>query len=173
MTKLLFLLSALSLPLLSPMVEAEEKGAEVVFPDYDEAKVVFDFYLDDPAKIDTALYWIRSLVKPLGESPYNQTPDFMSLKVVIHGTEIVTLAKHNYAKYQTAVDRMRYYADLGVEFKVCSLAAHDYGYGPEDFQDFVQLVPSAMTELVHWQQQGYALLTPTVPIKRFSIEEIR
>jgi uncharacterized protein len=100
-------------------------------------------------------------------------PELMSIKVVIHGTEIVTLAKKNYDKYRDAVERMRYYAGLGVEFKVCGLAAHDYGYRPEDFQDFVQVVPSAITELAHWQMQGYALITPVVLEKKFSVEAIR
>lgn len=30
-----------------------------------------------------------------------------------------------------------------------------------------------MTELVHWQNRGYALLTPQVPDKRFTIDDIR
>lgn len=153
--------------------EEAESGAQVVHPDYDDAKVVYDFFLDDPRKIDSALFWIRALMNPLMDSPYDQAPDFMSIKVVIHGTEIVTLAKKNYDKYRNAVDRMRYYANLGVEFKVCGMAAEDYGYRARDFQDFVQLVPSAMTELVHWQQQGHALITPQVRDKKFSIEELR
>ena len=39
--------------------------------------------------------------------------------------------------------------------------------------DFIQVVPSAITELAHWQLQGYALLRPIVMEKKFSIEEIR
>jgi intracellular sulfur oxidation DsrE/DsrF family protein len=97
----------------------------------------------------------------------------MNIVVVIHGTEIVTVAKKNYAKYQNAVDRMRYYAALGVKFKVCGLAAQDYDYNVEDFQDFIEVVPSAITELVHWQQQGYAVIRPIIMSKQFSIEEIR
>ncbi|HKJ76047.1 MAG TPA: DsrE family protein, partial [Gammaproteobacteria bacterium] len=68
---------------------------------------------------------------------------------------------------------MRYYASLGVEFKVCGLAADDYGYAAEDLQDFVDLVPSAFNELVYWQNQGYALIVPRVQERTFSIEEIR
>jgi intracellular sulfur oxidation DsrE/DsrF family protein len=68
---------------------------------------------------------------------------------------------------------MRYYTSLGVTFKVCGDAAADYGYAPKDFQDFVEIVPNAITELVHWQQQGYALVTPQIMSKRFSVEEIR
>jgi hypothetical protein len=68
---------------------------------------------------------------------------------------------------------MRYYHQLGVEFKVCGLAAADYDYNADDFYDFIQLVPSAMTELAHWQLQGYALITPKIMSKKYSIEEIR
>lgn len=140
---------------------------------YKEQKVVYDFYFDEPEKINTALYWIRSLMNPLMDVPYEMAPEFMDIKVIIHGTEIVTVARKNYKKYREAVDRMRYYASLGVDFRVCGLAAHDYGYQAADFQDFVTITPSAITELAHWQMEGYALITPVVMEKRFSIEEIR
>jgi len=65
---------------------------------------------------------------------------------------------------------MRYYALLGVKFRVCGLAAADYGYRTEDFQDFIEVAPSAITELGHWQQQGYALITPRILEKRFRLE---
>ncbi|MBD3670990.1 MAG: DsrE family protein [Gammaproteobacteria bacterium] len=148
-------------------------AAEYVETPYGEQKVVFDFYLDDPDKTGPALFWIRSLLNPLMEEPYGYAPEFLELVVVIHGTEIVTLAKKNYTQYETVVERMKYYSQLGVEFKVCGLAAEDYGYSHDDFHDFVQVVPSAITELAHWQLQGYALLRPIVMEKRFSIEEIR
>lgn len=138
-----------------------------------EQKVVFDFYLDDPAKTSTALYWLRSYINPLLDDPYNYPPDFMDIKVIIHGTEIVTVAKKNYEKYRTIVERMKYYHLLGVEFRVCARAAEDYGYAPEDFQDFIIITPSAIIELAHWQQLGYALIRPIVYTKSRSIEEIR
>jgi intracellular sulfur oxidation DsrE/DsrF family protein len=68
---------------------------------------------------------------------------------------------------------MRYYAALGVEFRVCGLAAEDYGYRPEDFYDFVKLAPSAITELAHWQLQGFAVVAPNIQKKIYAIEEIR
>ena len=153
-------------------VAAEETSKEVLTP-YGEQKVVFDFYLDDPNKINTALFWIRSLVNPLMDDPYGMAPEFLDLKVVIHGTEIVTVARKNYDKYRDAVERMRYYASLGVEFKVCGLAAIDYDYAITDFYEFVDVVPSAITELAHWQLEGFALITPIVTEKKFSIDEIR
>jgi intracellular sulfur oxidation DsrE/DsrF family protein len=154
--------------LLALPVRAE---ATYVETPYAAPKVVFDFFLDDPAKMGAALYWIRSLILPLSVPPYEYDTD--TIKVVVHGTELVTLAKKNAAKYKDVVERMRYYADLGIEFKVCGLAMHDYGYSAKDLQDFVHIVPSAPVELVHWQNQGYAVLVPTIMDKKFNIEDIR
>jgi intracellular sulfur oxidation DsrE/DsrF family protein len=151
-------------------VQADGKTVDTA---YAPAKVVFEFYLDDPQKIGSALYWVRSLMNPLLDAPYNYSPEDLRIVVVIHGTEIVTVAKKNEAKYQEAVDRMRYYAGLGVSFKVCGQAAEEYGYRAQDFQDFIEVVPNAITELAHWQQQGYALITPQILEKKFSIESIR
>jgi intracellular sulfur oxidation DsrE/DsrF family protein len=156
----------------SSLLAKEPVSREVQTP-YSEQKVVFDFYLDNPEKINSALYWIRSLMNPLMDSPYDMAPEFMDIKVVIHGTEIVTVARKNYAKYKDAVERMRYYSSLGVEFKVCGLAAQDYDYDTDAFYEFIDVVPSAITELAHWQIQGYALITPTVMEKKLSIDEIR
>ena len=148
-------------------------GATRVQTPYAEQKVLYDFYFDQPEKINSALYWIRSLMIPLGEDPYNHAPEFMDIVVIIHGTEIVAVAKHNYEKYRDAVERMRYYAALGVNFRVCGLAAADFGYRDKDFYEFIEVAPSAITELSHWQQQGYSLITPRVMDKIYSIDEIR
>ena len=140
---------------------------------YQDPKVVFDFYFDDPQHIGSALFWLRSYMNPLMEAPYDLAPEFMDIVVVIHGTEIVTVAKANQKKYSEAVGRMQYYASLGVKFRVCGLAAEDYGYQVKDFHDFIDVVPSAITELGYWQQQGYGVITPQILHKKFSIEEIR
>lgn len=152
---------------------ADEHQARFVQTPYQTPKVVYDFYFDHPEKINSALFWIRSLIKPLEEAPYNIATDFMDIKVVIHGTEIVTVAKKNYEKYKEAVERMRYYHALGIEFKVCNLAATDYNYTLGDFYEFIDVVPSAFTELTHWQMQGYALITPKILTRDFSLEESR
>lgn len=147
--------------------------ADFVQTPYKPQNVVFEFYFDEPAHINAALFWIRSHVNSLAESPYDIGIDENNIRVVIHGTEIVTLAKKNYEKYKEAVERMRYYADLGVEFKICGLAARDFDYVVTDFYDFVDVVPSAMPELAHWQLQGYALIRPVFLHKKYSNEEIR
>ncbi len=153
---------------LSSPVQSE---ARFVQTPYAPPKVVLDIYLDDPAKMAAALYWLRGIVMPLSVAPYSYDPE--TIKVVLHGTELVTVAKKNEAKYKEVVERMRYYADIGVAFKVCMLALEDYGYALQDLQDFIEAVPSAMTELIHWQNQGYALLIPQILDKKFNIEDIR
>lgn len=155
----------------SSLVSAEQATYEET--PYKEPKVMFEFYFDEPNKINSALYWLRSYINPLTEAPYNYAPEFMDIKVIIHGTEIVTLAKKNYQKYKTSVDRIKYYSLLGVEFRVCALAASDFGYKTSDFQSFVKVVPSAIIELGHWQQEGYAIIKPEILEKKFSVEELR
>lgn len=140
---------------------------------YQPQRVVFDFYFNEPDHVNSALYWVRSLLNPLTEAPYNLAPEENDIIVLLHGVEIVTVAKKNYARYQEAVDRMSYYAELGVRFVVCGLAAKDYDYEPDDLQDFVEVVPSAITELAHWQLQGYAVIAPRILDKRYRIDEIR
>jgi intracellular sulfur oxidation DsrE/DsrF family protein len=148
-------------------------AGRIVNTEYEEPKAVFDFFFADPRHIDSGLYWVRAFMNPLTEEPYNLAPEFMSIVVVIHGTEIVTLAKHNYEKYRDSVERMRYYASLGVQFKVCGIAASDYGYDADTFHDFVDIVPSAMTEIAHWQQRGHGLVIPQIRERTLSTEEIR
>ncbi len=150
------------------------EAAQIVDTEYsDEQKVLFEFFFDEPAKINSALYWLRSYMNTLMAEPYSLAPEFMNIIVLIHGTEIVTLAKKNYSQYQSAVQRMRYYEQLGVEFRVCGDAADDYGYSAKDFHGFVKIIPSAIVELAHWQTQGYAIIRPLVFEKIHSIEDIR
>lgn len=150
-----------------------DQGARVIYPPYGEQKVVFEFFFDHPEKLASALFWLRALMRTLDADPYDYPPDDLKIKVVIHGAEIVTLAKKNYEKYSESVERMRYYSELGVEFKICALAAEEFNYKPEELQDFVDIVPSAITEIAHWQLQGYALIVPKIWDKEYTVEEIR
>jgi intracellular sulfur oxidation DsrE/DsrF family protein len=167
----LFLL-LITLFAVSGEILAEEKSQYVNTP-YGAQKAVVEFYFDDPQKIASALFWLRSTINPLTEAPYNLSPEELDIKVVIHGVEVAVLARKNRDKYKDVVERMRYYAEIGVEFKVCALAAHDFGYQYSDFYEFVEVVPSAMNEIIHWQQKGYGLLVPKILEKKKSIQEIR
>lgn len=147
--------------------------AKFIQTPYKIPKALVEVYLDDPAKLGSALNWLRGLINPLTVAPYGMIPEDMHIIVLMHGTEIVTLARKNEERYREVVQRMRYYADMGVKFKVCGLAMKDYDYQPADLHDFVEVTPSAIPELMHWQNQGYALIPATVLDKKFSIDQIR
>jgi uncharacterized protein len=147
--------------------------AQVVQTPYKIPKALVEVYLDDPRKLGSALNWLRGLINPLTVAPYGMIPEDMHIIVLMHGTEIVTLARKNEERYREVVQRMRYYADMGVKFKVCGLVLKDYDYQPADLYDFVEVTPSAITELMHWQNQGYALIPATVMDKKVSIDQIR
>lgn len=149
-----------------------DEGAVFQHTPYEAQKVVYEFYFDHPAKLNTALYWLRTHLKTLDAAPYDIAPDFLDIKVVMHGTEIVTLAKKNYPRYKELVQRMRYYAELGVEFRVCALSLEEFSYTQADMQDFVTIIPSAITDLAHWQNKGYALIIPRVFDKNFTLDEL-
>jgi intracellular sulfur oxidation DsrE/DsrF family protein len=147
--------------------------AQVVQTPYKIPKALVEIYLDDPVKLGSALNWLRGLINPLTVAPYGMIPEDMHIIVLMHGTEIVTLARKNEERYREVVQRMRYYADMGVKFKVCGLALKDYDYQPSDLHDFVEVTPSAITELMHWQNQGYAIIPATVMEKKFSVDQLR
>ncbi|MDH5204638.1 MAG: DsrE family protein [Hylemonella sp.] len=163
--------SAILLALSAPLpLQAQ---ARFVQTPYQNPKALIDIYLDDPAKLAAALNWVRGVMNPLTQAPYSLAPDDIPIIVLMHGMEVVTLARKNEERYRDLVQRMRYYAELGVKFKVCGLSIRDYGYAAADLYDFVEITPSALTELVHWQNRGYALVPATVMDKKFSIEDIR
>jgi len=147
--------------------------ARFVQTPYQPPKALIDIYLDHPAKLASALNWIRGVMNAYTMAPYDIAPDDMSIIVLLHGTEVVALARKNEAKYRDEVQRMRYYAELGVKFKICGLSMRDYSYTADDLYDFVEVTPSALSELVHWQNQGYALVPVTIMDRKVSIEEIR
>ena len=153
-----------------------EKGATIVQTDYRAPfRAVVEFYFNEPEKIRPALEWVSNIIYVLSREPYNFVPgEDIDIVVVIHGTEITTLVKKNREKYRDIWDRVEGMTMYGVKFKVCSMAAEQiYGYKPEDFPEFIEFVPSAITELLHWQQKGYALLIPRILERTKAVEEIR
>ena len=58
--------------------------ATVTETPYKEPQVVYDFYFNEPEDINSALYWVRSLMNSLMDAPYNIDPEMMDIVVVIH-----------------------------------------------------------------------------------------
>ncbi len=144
---------------------SQEKAKFIQTPYHDQKpfKAVFELFLDDPEKLGPTLGWIGNLIRVLTNSPYNFSYEEIDIVVVSHGREIPVFAKANREKYSDVVDRLESLSQYGVKFKVCSMAARAfYGLTDKDFYSFVELVPSAIPEILYWQQKGYGLLIPTV-----------
>ena len=154
---------------------AQEKAKFVQTPYEAPFKAVVEFYFDEPEKIRPALEWVSNIIYVLSKEPYDFIPgEDIDIVVIVHGTEITTLVEKNREKYKDIWERIESMEMYGVKFKVCAMAAElIYGYKPEDFPPFVELVPSAITELLHWQQKGYALLIPRIYERKKAVEEIR
>lgn len=74
----LFLLLFCNSFVLAESTEATEHASFEQTP-YQEPKVMFEFYFDDPNKINSALYWLRSYINPLTDEPYNYAPELMEI----------------------------------------------------------------------------------------------
>lgn len=73
------------------------------------------------------------------ETPYSLFNDDMS----------VSIANKNQDTDEAVVQRMRHRTDQGVRFKFCGLVLQNFGATPADMQPFLEVTPSAMTELMH------------------------
>ncbi|RMH81292.1 MAG: hypothetical protein D6674_00345 [Acidobacteria bacterium] len=141
-----------------------QEHARFVYTEYKRPfKVVYELFLDHPEKLRPALGWISNVLFVLTNPPYNFSPDDINILVVSHGREVPVFAKRNGEHYKDIVERVESLSIYGVKFKVCKMAAEQvYGLSEKDFYPFVELVPSAITEIIHWQMQGYALMIPQV-----------
>ena len=65
------LLMALTQIMIAELVvnSAQAQGRTWAETPYQEQKVLFDFYFDEPEKINSALYWIRAQINPLIDDP--------------------------------------------------------------------------------------------------------
>lgn len=114
-------------------------------------------------KLRPALGWISNVIFVLTNTPYNFSLEDIHIVVVSHGRELPVFVAKNREKYADIVERIENLNMYGVKFKVCRMAAEQiYGLSEKDFYPFVELVPSAITEIIHWQLQGYALMIPQV-----------
>lgn len=153
----------LSLLLLLLLIIANSHAKPVQTPYQKPFKVVYEIYLDHPEKLRPALGWISNVISVLTNPPYNFDLDDIQIIVVSHGRELPVFVEKNRNKYEDIVERIENLNIYGVKFKVCKMAAEQiYGFSDKDFYPFVELVPSAITEIIHWQLQGYALMIPQV-----------
>ena len=122
-----------------------------------QLKVAFDFNFADPLGTKRALHPVSYILKTIHEyGPVSFNP--INIIVVSHGAEVVVWAKKNYKLYKDIIDRAARFAEMGVKFEVCVVAATTLGFEPEDFHGFVRVVPLGSYALAYHQSRGYAVV---------------
>ena len=129
---------------------------------YEAQKVLYDWNYAEPIDGIRALGFIRNHLKAMEE--YG---DRKGSKVVLvaHGNELHAFSRLNRKAYPEAYEELKKMADAGVEIHVCANAARGRGYKPEDFYDFVTVVPAAVIDIAKYQNQGYSYMYPQLVSK--------
>lgn len=100
--------------------------------------IVFEFSGSEEGALDFALPRLLGDVARIRE----HFPD-VPIEIVSHGLELLALARDNaffYPRAHRAAQRLR---ESGIPLTVCGAYADDFDLGPEDFPDYVDVVPSA------------------------------
>ena len=115
--------------------------------------VVFEFSGDEEAVLDSALPALRLDIDRLRER-FPQVP----IEVVSHGLELLSLTQENAFFYPQAHRAARALHTAGIPVTVCGAYADDFDLGPEDFPDYVSVVPSAPAHRDNLQALDYVVI---------------
>ena len=143
-----YVIAALMLALIIAPVMATEPG------EYVPATVVYDVSSADPSRFMQILDRVSLLQTIYGSDPFTA-----SIVIVIHEGAIPLLAKGTRKHHPNLANRARDLA-MGevIQFRLCQASATMQGYGHDDFEGFIKLVPMADAEIVRLQYDGYAYL---------------
>jgi len=139
---------------------------------YAPQKTVYDFNLPNPGDSIKALGYLRNQLAALKEfGGYEGT----HLVVVSHGNGLHAFARENRDLFPDAYEKIKKLTDQGVSFYVCRNAARGRGYDTDDFYDLITVIPAGVTEIVKWQNQGYAYMNAgfSKGIKRDELAKMR
>jgi len=121
---------------------------------YAPAKVVYDISSPDPQHLQNILDRASLLQKLYGSDPFAA-----SIVIVLHDGAIPLFARQQSRYQKNLVARAR---DLAtgevIRFRLCQASATMQGFTPQDFDDFIELVPMADAEIIRLQHAGYAYL---------------
>ncbi len=129
---------------------------------YGPQKVLYDWNYATPEEGLRALGFIRNHIKAMQEFGDFENSKFV---VVSHGNDLHALSRLNRAAYPEAYETYKALADQGVQFHICRNAAKGRGYKPEDFYDFVTVVPAAVIDIAKYEGEGYSYIFAAVSPK--------
>jgi uncharacterized protein len=122
---------------------------------YGPQKVLYDWNYATPEDGLRALGFIRNHIKAMQEFGDLENSKFV---VVAHGNDLHAMSRLNRAAFPEAYETLKALADQGVQFRVCRNAARSRGYQPEDFYDFITVVPAAVIDIAKYENEGYSYM---------------
>ena len=122
---------------------------------YEAQDVLYDWNYATPEEGIRALGFVRNHIAAMKEFG-----DFENSRIVIvaHGNDLHALARANAPAFPEAYEKFKELADQGVKIHICRNAARGRGYEPEDFYDFVTVVPAAVIDIAKYQMDGYTYM---------------
>jgi len=126
-------------------------------------KILFDIYTDlgGESKINPLLNTVARFLNMHGQTGLSQ--EQMKIVVIMHGAGAKNAL--NEEAYRKKFGRSNPNADLlealervGVDLYICGQSLYSRGFTPADLAEPVKLSLSAMTALVHFQEEGYQLI---------------
>ena len=137
--------------------------AELILSTDKVHKILFDIYTDQGGEkeMNPLLNTVARFMNMHGQNGLKQ--DQMKIVVIMHGAALKNaLNEKAYTdKYKIDnpnTDLIKALADVGVDFYACGQSVYSRGHKPEELAKPIKLSLSAMTALVHFQEEGYRLI---------------
>lgn len=145
-----FLLCLLSLAALASSNNEVEEILTMPIPPFG---VVFEIAENDEYALSWAIPKVNEFVKKLrGRFPE------LGIAVVTHGSEQFALMSEKSSSNQAMHDVIKTLVNNDVSVQACGTLASWRGKGPDDFPEYVEVVPAGPTEIRNYQAMGYQLI---------------
>ncbi len=126
-------------------------------------KVLFDIYTDQGGKseINPLLNTVARFLNMHGQNGLSK--EQMKVVVILHGAGAKNALndeayEKKFHRSNPNTELLKALDSVGVNIYVCGQSMYSRGFSPADLAESVKLSLSAMTALVHFQEEGYQLI---------------
>ena len=115
--------------------------------------IVFEFESDDEGLLERHLPPLRGEIARL----QRRFPG-LDIEIVSHGQELLSLTTENETFYPAAHRITRQLAEAGIPLSVCGAYADTFEAYPEDFPDYVEVLPSGPAHVNNLEALDYVVI---------------
>lgn len=107
---------------------------------------------------EDALYWVLPRVEKYMLELRQRFPG-LQIAMLSHGDELISLSLSNRHKHKTTHKLLqKLVTQDNLLFHICGTMAHMNGLDPDDFPDYVDVVPYGPTQIEDYQSVGFELI---------------